>query len=255
MPQTCSRKESFMISGIAGIRRAYQDDAVARQYVADRFEAPLGAVLHQRQVRALRQLLVDRPAADVLEIAPGPARLTTEISDLPMRLTLIDASAQMLGEAKRRLVGSGSVRHVLLRGDAFCLPLATTFDVVYSFRLIRHFTVEDRARLYREIRRVLRPGGWLMFDAVNEKVSAPLLQRAEGHRHYDAMFTLDALRAELRAAGFTVESVEGVQHHYPLLYQLQVLVAPRSPALAGWAMNVVDRCGGQPLEWIVTCRA
>jgi SAM-dependent methyltransferase len=144
---------------------------------------------------------------------------------------------------------------VLLRGDAFSLPLAAAFDFVYSFRLIRHFGADDRRRLYREIRRVLRPGGRLMFDAVNEKVSEPVRRRhKEEHRHYDATFTLQELRKELEAAGFIVESVEGVQHRFSLLYQLQVLVAPRSAMCARWAMNLVDRTGGPPLEWIVICR-
>jgi hypothetical protein len=34
----------------------------------------------------------------------------------------------------------------------------------------------------------------------------------------------------------------------------QVYVAPRSRALARGAMELLDRLGGPPLEWIVTCR-
>ena len=94
-----------------------------------------------------------------------------------------------------------------------------------------------------------------MFDAVNELVSAPHRRRhPEGHQHYDALLRPDTLRQELEDGGFEVASLKGVQRRYGLLYQLQVLAAPRSAALARIAMEAVDRTGGEPLEWIVTCR-
>ena len=244
-----------MISGIDGIRSAYQDAGVARRYVEERFTTPLGALLHDRQSQVLRSVVAAHDAPDVLEIAPGPARLTGSVIDVAGRLTLLDASAEMLGEARRRL-STATVRtpYTFIRGDAFCLPFPSRFDLVYSFRLIRHFGLDDRLRLYREAARVLKPGGRLVFDAVNERVYEPMRARAEGLQHYDASLDKTALCAELASAGFEVESLAGAQHHYAALYRLQVLVAPRSATLARMAMNVLDRAGGEPLEWIVTCR-
>ena len=245
-----------MISGIDGIRSAYQDAGVASRYVDERFRTPLGALLHDRQSEVLRSVIAAHVAPDMLEIAPGPARLTTSVIDLPGQLTLLDASAEMLGEARRRLLSaSAGARCTLVRGDAFCLPFPSRFDLVYSFRLIRHFAAEDRMRLYREAARVLKPGGRLVFDAVNQRVYEPMNAIADGKQHYDASLDRDALRAELAAAGFEVESLAGAHHRYAALHKLQVFVAPRSAKLARMAMNVVDRVGGgEPLEWIVVCR-
>jgi len=245
-----------MISGIDGIRAAYQDAGVARRYVEERFTTPLGALLHDRQSQVLRRVISAHASPDVLEIAPGPARLTTSVIDIAGQLTLLDASAEMLAEARSRLSGvTVDTNYTLVRGDAFCLPFPSRFDFVYSFRLIRHFGPDERLRLYREIARVLKPGGRLVFDAVNERVYEPMRAIADGKQHFDASLDREALCAELAAAGFEVESLEGVQHRYATLYQLQVLVAPRSAKLARLAMNVVDRVGGgEPLEWVVTCR-
>ena len=245
-----------MISGADGIRAAYQDEGVARRYVDERFRTPLGALLHDRQSHVLRNAISAQAGSDVLEIAPGPARLTTGVVDVAGQLTLVDASAEMLGEARRRLASVDvGKRCTMVRGDAFCLPFPSRFDLVYSFRLIRHFGAEDRMRLYREIARVLKPGGRLVFDAVNERVYEPMRRIADGGDHYDASLDRQALRAELAAAGFEVESLNGAHHRYATLRRLQVLVAPRSTKLARLAMNVVDRFGGgEPLEWIVVCR-
>lgn len=244
-------------SGPAEIQKAYQDDRVAREYVARRFQTPLGALLHRRQVRAVQRLIRDQAIEHAAELAPGPARLTVDIAPLVKSVTLIDASAEMLAEARRRLDDRGiGTRARFLRADAFRLPLAGRFNLVYSFRLIRHFERADRVRLYREIARVLAPRGWLVFDAVNRVVSGPVRARARTgeYEHFDALLQPDELHDELREAGFDVVSLAGVERRFSALMMCQVYVAPRSRALARGAMELLDRLGGPPLEWIVTCR-
>jgi SAM-dependent methyltransferase len=245
-----------MIQGVNDIRDAYRDDTVAARYVEERFRQPLGALLHDRQVLVVRNAIRTSGAESVLEIAPGPARLTVDIAPLLKRPpVVIDASAPMLDQARRRL-SAVRQRADLVEGDAFQLPFAATFDLAYTFRLIRHFPAEERSRLYRQIASVLKPGGLLVFDAVNESVSLPLRRRApaDEYRHYDALMRPEALRAELEAAGFRIVSLVGVQHRFTLQRKAQVLVAPRSTVLARGLLEVLDRCGGEPLEWIVVCR-
>ncbi len=244
-----------MIRGSHDIRDAYRDAGVASQYVSTRFREPLGSLLHDRQVACLKRLFASIRPSRVLEIAPGPARLTTDVvGSLACRPVLMDASAQMLAEARRRL-GADAAQCAFVQGDVFALPFRSRFDVVYTFRLIRHFDRADRIQLYKSIGALLADRGALMFDVVNEAVSAPLRRaRPEEYEHFDALLTLDALSEELSDAGLRLTSVVDVQRRFPLLRQLQVLVAPRSRALARGAMEVVDRFGGgRPLEWIVTC--
>lgn len=247
-----------MIEGTRGIREAYRDERTVREYIEERFVQPLGAMLHSRQAAALRRAIQRTQPRDVLELAPGPARLTTEVAlILDGAGTVVDASLPMLGAARTRLKSTVPVSWRYVGGDAFNLPFRSRFDLVYVFRLIRHFDHADRARLYAQIASVLRPGGLLIFDAVNEVAAAPVRARARPDelRHYDALMRPSELRAELALAGFELISLEGLQHRFGLLSRIQILIAPRSRVLARAFMELVDRLGrGEPLEWVVTCR-
>jgi ubiquinone/menaquinone biosynthesis C-methylase UbiE len=245
----------IVFRGVDEIRDAYRQDKVARDYIDERFREPLGALLHDRQVSALRRVMSQHKPLSVLEVAPGPARLTKDLSgDLAGFGAVMDASAQMLREARRRL--GPSTRWKAVQGDAFNLPFREQFDLLYSFRLVRHFDTPDRQALYRQFARVLRPGGLLVFDAVNELVSKPLRERTpDEYQHFDAMFHLAALRGELEAHGFRPLAFEGVQHRFPLMQQIQILVGPRNRRIARWLLEACDRMpAGEPLEWIVVCQ-
>ncbi len=244
------------VRGRRPIRAAYREAEVAEDYLERRFQHPLGALLHARQASTLARRLGPARPRRVLEIAPGPARLTPELAKVAAAGVVLDASLEMLTRARRRLAEAGAAGWRCVQGDAFELPFAAGFDAVVSFRLIRHFEAGDRRRLYAEIARVLAPGGLLAFDAVSERASAPLRAAApEDYTVYDALFTPEGLRAELREAGFEAVELDGVQRRYPLLRRVQVLVGPRSRPLARAAMEAIDRLpGGEPLEWVVTCR-
>jgi SAM-dependent methyltransferase len=147
-------------------------------------------------------------------------------------------------------------RALWVRGNGFQLPFATCFDLVYSFRFVRHFHRADRERLYGEIRRVLRPGGYFVMDAVNERLSQALrAAHPEEYPIYDKLYRLPELVDELGRAGLKPFQVQPVQKHYTWQYRSQVLLGPR----ANWLNRLVVRGlealpWREGLEWIVTCR-
>jgi SAM-dependent methyltransferase len=244
-----------MIKGRQELQKAYQDHEVAREYIARRFETPIGALLHAQQLRAVREVIETHALRRALEIAPGPARLTFDLAPLFTSVTLVDASREMLGEARRRL-GQRCANVRLVQGDAFRLPVSGPFDVVYTFRLLRHFDRSDRIALYRRIAATLAPGGWLLFDAVNARAAGPIRARAKPGelRHFDALLTPDDLVAEVGECGFVIDRLVNVQKRMAALMWCQIYLAPRSTALARVLMRMIQRTGGDPLEWVVVCR-
>jgi SAM-dependent methyltransferase len=252
---TDSQPPRETIRGHHDVRDAYRDATVASEYVSRRFDSALGRLLHARQVRAVTDLITRHRIRQAMEIAPGPARVTVDVAPFLERVTMLDASHEMLSEAGRRLAARGQAAH-RVQADAFHLPVRATVPLVYSFRFIRHFDRADRLRIYSQVSAVLAPRGWLVFDAVNEVVSAPLRARAGPgeYRHFDALLRPDEIRAELAEGGFADVTLEGVQHRFETLVACQSFLGPRFPALARAAIAAIDRSGGEPLEWIVTCR-
>ncbi len=233
------------------LQEAYRGEAVAARYVAARFQSELHRLLHERQVAAVQRSLdrIGRGAA--LEIAPGPGRVTRDVRPTGS-LVCLEFNEGMIEQGRGAC--PPSVRWV--RGNAFELPFGAEFDLAYSFRFVRHFLLEDRRRLYGQVRRVLRPGGEFVFDAVNERFSRPLREaRPEEYPIYDELYCEDALRSELAEAGFADVRLESVQKWHRLQGQSDVLVGPRSARLNRAIVRGLEalprRIG---LEWIVTCR-
>src|SRR5690606_24635217 len=142
----------------AEIKKAYAGSAVADQYVDRRFSSELMRVAHDKQVEAVQRANPRVGSGRILEIAPGPGRSTCDVR-AGGRLCCLEYNQQMI--ERGRSVCQENVRWI--QGDAFNLPFSSSFDLVYSFRFVRHFQRSDRDRLYRQIRQVLKPAGWLVL--------------------------------------------------------------------------------------------
>lgn len=233
------------------IQAAYSGSAVAAGYVRQRFESELNQLLHDRQ-RAAVQRAIDRVRpAHALEIAPGPGRLTRDVKP-PGSLVCLEYNWGMIDQGR----AACGARAFWVRGNGFHLPFAPHFDLVYSFRFVRHFHREDRERLYAEVRRVLNPGGLFVMDAVNEAVSRPLREASpKDYPIYDELYRPEALRAELRGAGLEPLGLRPVQKCLRWQSRSQVLLGPRANWLNRLVIRALERLPWRDgLEWVVTCR-
>lgn len=233
------------------LRQAYQGERVAAKYIEERFVSELHRLLHDRQVAATQRVLDHARPQRVLEIAPGPARVLRDLRPTGM-VVCLEYNEGMINHGRRACPEKAA----WVRGNGFQLPFAEEFDLVYSFRFVRHFRRPDRERLYAQIRRVLKPGGHLVLDAVNRRIAGPLRdENPEDYPIYDKLYGQDELREELTKAGLPPVRMNAVQKHYRWQFRSQVFLGPR----ANWLNRLLIRAleglpGGHGLEWIVTCR-
>jgi len=248
---------SDMASEEKTVRKLYQDEDVAKQYIANRIKYTWWRHLHQVQVAAVNRAVALEDVHDVLEVAPGPARITTEVVGVG-RGTMVEASPQMIEVARQRLADAGKDTVWDLReGNAFDLSdLNSSYDLAYTFRFIRHFQTPERQRFYQQIHERLRPGGLFLFDVVNARVRQQLDSVAgagsEGLKVYDVTYhSPQEIIAELAPCGFEPVSVTGVLNHFHFQSWLSHKFDDRFPKAMELAIRQLERIGSDhPLEWV-----
>jgi ubiquinone/menaquinone biosynthesis C-methylase UbiE len=235
------------------LQKYYQDQRVVDEYLRRRTAQPLNNLLHTSQVAFLNRVLREHRPQRVLEIAPGPARLTAEL-DFGGSVVAMDFSPAMLRTARARLRERGRPWSVV-RGDAFCLPFAdNTFDMLFTLKFVRHFQHDDRGRLYREFQRVLRPGGLFVLDGQNRAISLPhrATKGLDRYPIYDVLYDRDEMVSEFEAANFKVLRVDGMVNHFFLQQKLNRL---RRVGLSGLARVLIHAAehvpSRNPSTWMV----
>ncbi len=211
------------------------------------YEEYLVPLIFQPYAEDLARRLASRPPSRVLEIAAGTGVVTRQLASvLPEASGIVatDLNGPMLEQAAR--IGT-SRRVEWQQADAMNLPFEVdTFDAVVCQFGVMFFP--DKAKAFAEARRVLRPGGMLLFsvwDRIEENEFAATVTSALAslfpedpprflartpHGYHDST----RIDRDLRDAGFTSPAV------------IQTVAArsradsPRIPAVA--------YCQGTPLR-------
>jgi SAM-dependent methyltransferase len=150
-------------------------DPVADRYAAGADAAPYNA-LYERP--AMLALLPDVAGARVLDAGCGDGWYAEQLVARGARVTAVDASARMAEHARRRLGDGADVRVADL---AHPLDFAGngSFDGIVSALALEH--VRDWDATFAELRRILRPGGWLLFSAQHPAFTGARLRNAHYH--------------------------------------------------------------------------
>lgn len=169
---------------------------------------------HSRGFAASTELahaLAPEPEAHVLDVGcgvGGSARLLA--ATYGCRVTGIDLSPAAVAAATTLSERTGlGERTRFLEADALALPFPdATFDHAWTQHAAMN--IADRARLYAELRRVLKPGGRLAIHDVVEGADGPLVFPVPWAATPQSNFLLTpaAMRAVLIEAGFEILSWE-----------------------------------------------
>ena len=187
------------------------------------------ARVEKATLRALRASLLATASGDVLEIGGGTGANLPCYRPGAGSLTITEPETAMLRRLERR-AREQVPRATILRAPAEDLPFEDgTFDTVVSTMVL--CGVSDQPRALRQLRRVLRPGGQLLFI---EHVRSGDPQLA---RHQDRMNWMCQLVMRCDCNRPTLSSIEGAGFAVTHVEHLTMPKAPSfvSPLITGSA--------------------
>jgi len=173
------------------------------------------AKTEKAQLGALRRSLLAAASGDVLEIGGGTGANLPFYRPEAGSLTITEPETAMVRRLGRR-ARERAPQATILRAPAEDLPLEDgTFDVAVSTLVL--CGVSDQPRALRQLRRVLRPGGQLLFIE-HVRSGDPRLARHQDRMNWMCQLVVccDCNRPTLTSieeAGFTVTHVEHLTLH------------------------------------------
>jgi SAM-dependent methyltransferase len=194
-----------------------------RDREAPTYEERFSAYPNRCEEQDLRRFLASRRWERVLDLGCGTQRFVDVLRETGTTAIGLDVSFESLRRGVQRSHGV----YVLVAGSCSYLPFgAQAFDAVFSVQVLEHFVEStQRQDLFREVDRVLAPGGSAYFSSYALHIFDRVLGR-ESHRTGDHQFerlSPRRLRAELAQAfpGSLVQS---------------------------WGQCLFLRCGTRPLQ-------
>ena len=162
----------------------------------------------------------------------GPARYLAR--RFGCRVSGIDLTAEFCDIARHLTALLGYENRVSIRqGDALAMPYDdASFDGAYSMNV--SMNIADKRALYREIRRVLKPGAWLVLsEAAQGPGGRPDYPTPWARTAASSFLATEAeTRASLEACGFAIEVLRDTTERR----------WPTAPVRARWWRKAASRC-------------
>jgi SAM-dependent methyltransferase len=199
--------------------------------VADGYATDVDFVMRPVSLEALRRVEQRSPSAlsktaHVVDVAAGPGTLTFELATRVREVDALDFSENMLARLQNGLTAQGIANVRAVQGDGMALPYENErFDAAFSMFGLMFFP--DRAKGFRELLRVLKPGGiaavssWApldmspIMDLMFSSLRAADPNMPPPQRNLLSLENPELFEKEMKEAGFVDVTIEPYEHFVP----------------------------------------
>ena len=178
----------------------YSDKEVVEQYDKKRFGTKEGQWVNSREIEACVNHLPSGLNA-VIDAPVGTGRLSAALLNKNLSVIGLDSSESMIEIARAKLKDVD-----LVLGDIFHMPFpSNTFDASFCVRFTFH--TDLLLDLFREEMRIIRPGGYFVFDTIRWSPKT-MIPKGSGSRLYS--YSDDQVQKYLRKVGAEVARKEAM---------------------------------------------
>jgi len=163
----------------------------------------------------------------VLDVACGTGRMFKEIANIEnVDYFGVDTSEEMMSHLKK-IAKKMKVNAWTSVGDALNLPYEdNTFDVTFTYHLTWHLPQELQLMVIKEMMRVTKPDGYILFDILNENFIWEKSKHLFGKKKLETIYKIDPEYIEQLLIGhkYDIEKLSDFPIKNSLLYSLANIV-------------------------------
>ncbi len=166
-------------------------------------ETAMGSYLTRREWGFIDGFLNDHAVGLCLDLACGTGRISIPVVQRGINIVSVDYDLEALRVLEQKQNGSLEV----VRGDGTSLPFRrSVFDCVICIQAMGNI---DPELFIRECSRVLKRGGYLLFNISNKRSYKCVIHRVLSRHRIFYRFTFEDVRRCLEDEGFTVVDSRG----------------------------------------------
>jgi ubiquinone/menaquinone biosynthesis C-methylase UbiE len=174
----------------------YRDKNTTETFDKSRSKYAFQRYKHKIEANFLKKTLLEikKDKLKILDVACGTGRMLPEIFSVGKEIEYIgfDSSKEMTKYLEKKSNNMNIEKNVKIKiGDASEMPFEDGgFDVVYSFHLLWHLPKKEQEKIIKEMLRVCKKGGFVVFDILNKDFVYEKFKGLFGKRKTEKIYKL-----------------------------------------------------------------
>jgi len=183
-----------MINQKQKIIEAYRDKETTETFDKDRGEYAYQKYKHKIEANFLKKTIksTEKNKIKILDVACGTGRMLPEVFSSVKKIEYfgLDTSREMLKillEKSKKM----NLKNKIKIGDASKIPFKDNeFDVVFSYHLLWHLPEDEQKRIIKEMLRVCKKEGFVIFDILNRNFILEKFKAVIGKEKREGIYKL-----------------------------------------------------------------